>query len=181
MRLDSNDILRFVTIERNLLTGLWCLKVFRTVGWREHTYLSECKIRSYKSWLYLYVYQYLHHPTSAFCPNPNNLPSLYMRGEKKSGALNCLWGRRSPNFWTSQSRFPSSKWFFRCEHSIINKLLVITEPAIPNARLLGLRSKLCPSNMPRMLNKDLTRFMQSLSQERQGKGSAGRLYLHQLI
>ena len=34
----------------------------------------------------------------------------------------------------------------------------ITELTVPRARLLGLGSKLCPSNMPGMFNKDLTRF-----------------------
>ena len=34
--------------------------------------------------------------------------------------------------------------------------MVITEPAVPSARLLGLGSKLYPSNMTRMLNKDLS-------------------------
>ena len=49
--------------------------------------------------------------------------------------------------------------------------MVITEPAIPSARLLGLDLKLSPSNMPRMLNKDLTRVMQSLSRIRQNRVS----------
>ena len=56
------------------------------------------------------------------------------------------------------------------------KQKVKIEPSLPSARLLGLGSKLYPSNMhhffknacvggymQRMLNKDLTRFMQSLS------------------
>ena len=36
---------------------------------------------------------------------------------------------------------------------------------------LGLGSKLYPGNMQRMLNKDLSRFMQSLSRERQNRAS----------
>ena len=40
------------------------------------------------------------------------------------------------------------------------------EPAVLIARLLGLGSKLYPSNMQRTLNKDLTRFIQSLSRVR---------------
>ena len=56
------------------------------------------------------------------------------------------------------------------------KRKVKTEPSVPSARLLGLGSKLYPSNMhhsfknaylggymQRILNKDLTRFVQSLS------------------
>ena len=41
----------------------------------------------------------------------------------------------------------------------IVKPLVVTEPAIVSARLLGLGSKLYASNRPRMLNKDLTQFV----------------------
>ena len=41
--------------------------------------------------------------------------------------------------------------------------MFITEPAISSTSILGLGSKLYPSNMQCMLNKDLTRFMQSLS------------------
>ena len=41
--------------------------------------------------------------------------------------------------------------------------MVITEPAVASSQLLGLGLKLYPSNMPRMLNKHLTRFMQSES------------------
>ena len=49
--------------------------------------------------------------------------------------------KRSPNIWTSQSCFASSNWFSKCEHLFFNKL-VITEPAVPSARLLGLHSPL---------------------------------------
>ena len=46
--------------------------------------------------------------------------------------------------------------------------------------ILGLGSRLYPGNMQRIFNKDLTRFMQSLSRERQNrarqkKGSASRV------
>ena len=50
-----------------------------------------------------------------------------------------------------------------------NKPIVITEPAVPSARLLGLCSKLNPRNIPRMLDKYHTRFMQSLSRVRQNR------------
>ena len=53
--------------------------------------------------------------------------------------------------------------FFECEHLFIDKTMVITKPAEASARLSGLGSKLHPSNTPRMFNKDLTGFMQSLS------------------
>ena len=49
--------------------------------------------------------------------------------------------------------------------------MAITEPVAAGARVLGLGSKLCPSNMPRMLNKDPTRFKQSLSRVRQNQAS----------
>ena len=39
--------------------------------------------------------------------------------------------------------------------------MVITEPAVVSARLLGLGWKLYFGNMLRMLNEDMTRFMQS--------------------
>lgn len=49
--------------------------------------------------------------------------------------------------------------------------MAIREPAEPNAQLLGLGSKLYPSNKQHMLCKDLTPFMQSLSWERQSRAS----------
>ena len=61
--------------------------------------------------------------------------------------------------------------FFRCELSVYCYSLVITEPAVVSARLLGLGSKLCVSNVPRMLNKDLTQFMLCLSRVWQNRTS----------
>ena len=55
--------------------------------------------------------------------------------------------------------------------------LVITEPAVARTRLLGLGSKLYPSNMPRMLNKDLSRFMLSLSRIRRNRASGRKTLL----
>ena len=56
------------------------------------------------------------------------------------------------------------------------KSMIIKKLAVVSARLLGLGSRLYPSNMPRMLNRDLTRFMQSFSStpNKRKKGSAGR-------
>ena len=48
---------------------------------------------------------------------------------------------------------------------------------VPSALLLGLRSKLYPRNMPRMLNKDLTCFMPSLSRVRQNRASKTKALL----
>ena len=53
------------------------------------------------------------------------------------------------------------------EHPFTDKRTVITEPAVPRARRSGLGSKLYPSNLPRMLNKDLTGFKQIISRVRQ--------------
>ena len=44
--------------------------------------------------------------------------------------------------------------------------MVITMPTEASAQLVGLGSKLYPRNILHMLNKDLTLFMQSLSQVR---------------
>ena len=76
--------------------------------------------------------------------------------------------------------------FFECKHPFIDKPMAITEPAVASARLLGLGSKLHPRNMPRMLNKNLTRFIFSIHTEsfssttkssKRKKGSTGRLEL----
>ena len=55
--------------------------------------------------------------------------------------------------------------------SASSHLLVLTEPAVPSMWLLGLSWKLYPCNMLCMLNKELTGFMQSLSQVRQNRAS----------
>ena len=47
--------------------------------------------------------------------------------------------------------------------------MFITEPAVPSKRILGLGSTLYLSNMQRMLNKSLSRFMQSLPRVRQNR------------
>ena len=43
---------------------------------------------------------------------------------------------------------------FECKHLFVDKPMVITKPAVPTARL-GLGSKLYPTKILRMLNKDL--------------------------
>ena len=48
-----------------------------------------------------------------------------------------------------------NNWVFECVHPFIDAMF-ITEPAVPSAFILGLGSKLHPSNMQCMLNKDLT-------------------------
>ena len=56
--------------------------------------------------------------------------------------------------------------FFECSihlFEFIDKPMVTTKTSVASARLLGLDSKLYPSDMLRMFNKDLSQFMQSLS------------------
>ena len=93
-----------------------------------------------------------------------------------------------PNFWTIQYRFLSSHWFFERKHLFFVKPLVIPKPSIPSVQLLGLSSKLYPSKMQRMFNKDLTRFMQSFQvlqirgsekqtcPQKKGRTLCGRVY-----
>ena len=49
--------------------------------------------------------------------------------------------------------------FFEREHPFIDKLMFITEPAVARTPPLRLGSKLYPGNIPRMLNRALTRFI----------------------
>ena len=62
--------------------------------------------------------------------------------------------------------------FLSASNCLLMKLMVLnlTELAVPSTRLLGLVLKPYPSNVQFMLNKDLTRFMPSLSQVRQNLG-----------
>ena len=79
-------------------------------------------------------------------------------------------GHRSPNFWPSQScSLSSHQFFFECEHPFIDKLMDITEPALASTRAIkpGFETISYCSNLPRMFNRDLTRFTQSLSRVRQ--------------
>ena len=55
--------------------------------------------------------------------------------------------------------------FFECSihfFEFIEKPIVTTRTAVASAWLSGLGSKLYPSDMPCVLNKDLSQFMQSL-------------------
>ena len=68
--------------------------------------------------------------------------------------------------------------FFECEHPLIDKPMALTEPAVASARLLGLGSQLYPGlKTPQMLNKNLARFMHSLSQVRQNRASERKVLL----
>ena len=81
-------------------------------------------------------------------------------GEKEVLPESC---QTLPEHWTGLSCFPVLNWFYECEHRFVNKAMVIAEPTVPSVRLLGLGSRLYPSNMPRMPNKDRIRFKQRLS------------------
>ena len=83
-----------------------------------------------------------------------------------------LESRRSPNFWTSQSRFLSSDRFLECEHLFIDKPMV-TDPTVLSARVLGPGSKLYPSSMHCMSNKDLRERSQKLVGWGGGDGGRG--------
>ena len=52
-------------------------------------------------------------------------------------ASSCLGGRHSPNFRTSLV-FSRQTGFSECEHSPIDKSIIITEPVVASTRLLGL-------------------------------------------
>ena len=87
-----------------------------------------------------------------------------------------LWSHSNPDFWTSQSCFLSSNWFFNASIHLLIKLLGITEPAVPSAWLLGLDWKLYPSKKQHSIHAAFLEGMQYWSSKRQ-KGSAGRLKL----
>ena len=53
----------------------------------------------------------------------------------------------------------------------IRLLMVTTEPTVACAPVVGVDSKLYLSNMPRMLNKDITRFMPGNSRVRHNQAS----------
>ena len=79
---------------------------------------------------------------------PESPQTFYVTAARTSGLVNLV--------------FFCLTFFFECEHPFIDKSPSITEPAVPSARILGLGTKLYPSSMQRMLNKDLTWFTQSL-------------------
>ena len=85
------------------------------------------------------------------------------------------WGakrRLSLNHTTAQTSGPVNlvlslqTGFFECSihlFEFIEKPMVTTKTSVASAWLLGLGSKLYPSDMLRMFNKDLSQFIQSLS------------------
>ena len=63
------------------------------------------------------------------------------------------------------------------EHPFNDEPMFTTEPTVPSARILSLGSKMYPSDIQHMLNKDFTRFMQSLSRIRQNRVSERKAVL----
>ena len=84
-----------------------------------------------------------------------------------------LWSHLSPK---SSILFFLFKLVFS-NTSICYNPMDISEPAVPSAGLLGLGSKLYPSNMLRMLNKNLNCFVQCLSWARQNRASERQVLL----
>ena len=83
--------------------------------------------------------------------------------------------------------FSRQTGFSSASVSLVTKPMVIIEPAVPwktkmaaRSGILGLGSRLHPGNMQRILNKDLTRFMQSLSRERPNRASKRKALLQQV-
>ena len=76
--------------------------------------------------------------------------------EKRWHCLNHVKSLKSPQPGLVNLVFPRQTGFIECEHPFIDKPMVINEPSVASARFLSLGPKLYLSNMPRMLNKDLT-------------------------
>ena len=113
------------------------------------------------------------------------LSSWVMELRKGSCAwfASCLESRRSSNF-----SLDSFTGFFECKHPFINKPIQVTYNWACYTRHKSIRpgSKLYPSNVQRMLHKNLTQFMQSLSRVHQNQVvskrkallAGGQLYSH---
>lgn len=97
------------------------------------------------------AYHTFGHPASR-----NSLSLVPDQRWKRGGSLNRVKPLKSPQpeLLDKTSCFLSSTWFFQCEHPFIDKSMVITESAVQH-----------------MLNIDVTRFMQSLSQEHRNRTS----------
>ena len=65
--------------------------------------------------------------------------------------------------------FSCQTGFLSASNCLLIKLMVLTELAVPSTWLLGLVLKPYPSNVRFILNKDLTRFMPSLSRARENQ------------
>ena len=104
-----------------------------------------------RDYWHCYVLPFIHTPTDNWPPCEQTLLmcSSWLKRRKGDSAwvVSSLWSCCSLKFWTSQSCFFWSNSFVECEYLFINKPLVITEPTVPGAWLLGLSLKLYPRNM----------------------------------
>ena len=96
-------------------------------------------------------------------------PLIFLSGSKKAALLE---SRQTFEVAAAQTSGPVNlvlslqTGFFECSihlFKFIDKPMVMTKTSVASAWLLGLGSKLYPSDMLRMFNKDLFQFMQSLS------------------
>ena len=93
----------------------------------------------------------LFSPTICCAPQAAEPSLVFSREEEKMRfCMNHVRPLKSPkpNFWARQACALSSIWFSACEHSLIDKLIVTTEPTV--LLLLGLGSKLHPSKKQQM-------------------------------
>ena len=108
-------------------------------------------------WIKPYHLLTVNNTVHVVAPCKRNL-LLFSRVRRRKGTsvwiLSSFRRRRRPNIGLVNLVFQC----YECEHRFVNKPMVIAEPTVPSARLLGLGSRLYPSNMPRMPNKDRTRF-----------------------
>ena len=109
-------------------------------------------------------------------------PLVFLSGEEKEALSESC---RTFEDTTAQTSTPSNLvlshqtvfFFFYCRLPFIDKLMAVTEPTEASTQLLVLGLKLYPSNMPCMLNEDLTWFMLSLSQVWQNQASEKTAFL----
>ena len=105
--------------------------------------------------------------------NPMSIASFSLLEWGSACIASNLWSHLSPK---SSILFFLFKLVFS-NTSICYNPMDISEPAVPSAGLLGLGSKLYPSNMLRMLNKNLNCFVQCLSWARQNRASEKQVLL----
>ena len=122
------------------------------------------------------------HPASRAPCKQSLLLSFSLLRRRKGGSAritSTLWSLRSPSVWTSQS---CSNRFFQCERPFSDKTdgynwARCTMKNQDGGEIWHMGSRLYPGNMQRIFNKDLTRFMQSLSRERQNRASKRKALL----
>ena len=108
-------------------------------------------------------------------------PFVFLSGEEKEALSESCKTFEETTFQTSTTSnlvlSSNCFFFFWCRHPFVDKLMAITEPTEASTQLLVLGLKLYPSNMPHMLNEDLTWFMLSLSRVCQNQASEKTAFL----